>query len=632
MTSEHSLLTDAVIYLGAAVVFVPIASRLKLGSVLGYLAAGCVIGPSCLGLITDVDVILHFAEFGVVLMLFLIGLELDTARLWSMRKSVFGGGALQMGVCGGILAGGGLLAGLPWQGALIGGLAVALSSTAIAVQTMKERGELGAPMGKVAFGILLFQDVAAIPLVAAVPLLSQGGSSSSGVPWVAIAKVAAAIVGVVFLGRFATKPLLRVIAKTNLREVFTAFTLLLVIGIAHVMQLAGISMALGAFLAGVLLASSEYRHALETDVEPFKGLLMGLFFIAVGMSIDFGLLAHRPLLLSALVVGFVASKTAALVLLGRPLGVPREARPVFGALLSQGGEFAFVVFGVARDAHVLPGDWDKLLTLAVALSMALTPLMVIGADFVQRRRFPPKRREQDTIEAEDAPVIIAGFGRFGQIVGRLLFASGLKATVLDFDPDQIELLRRFGFRIFYGDATRLDLLQAAGGDRAKVIVNAIDDVESNLRLVDVVRENFPHVTIVARARNVEPPLRPPAPRGDAHRARDLRRVARRGPPRPRDPRRAPVRGARARLPLPAAQHQPARRPRRPRHRRRARGEGARGARPARAPVPVGRRGDPAPRRRRLAKRRALATRLAARTAFSRALGTWCACRVPRPRR
>jgi glutathione-regulated potassium-efflux system ancillary protein KefC len=495
------MLTDAIIYLGATVLFVPIASRFKLGSVLGYLAAGCAIGPSGLGLVRDVDEILHFAEFGVVLMLFLIGLELDPGRLWAMRRSVFGGGAMQMGVCGVVLALGAFAAHLPWRGALIAGLAVALSSTAIAVQTMKERGLLGSPMGKTAFGVLLFQDVAAIPLVAIVPLLS-GEGTSAGFRWVGLAKVAGAIAAVVVVGRFATQPLLRIVAKTNLREVFTAFALFLVIGIAHVMQLAGISMALGAFLAGVLLASSEYRHALETDIEPFKGLLMGLFFIAVGMSIDFGLLSRQPAFLAVFVTGFVALKTVALVLVGRPLGVPREQRAMFAALLSQGGEFAFVVFGVARAAQVLPGDWDKVLTLAVALSMAMTPVLVIGADALQGRLFRPRAREADAIDADDAPVIIAGFGRFGQIVGRLLFASRLKATVLEFDPDQIEILRRFGFRVFYGDATRLDLLHAAGAERARVIVNAIDDVDANLRLVDLVRQNFPHLVIVARARNV----------------------------------------------------------------------------------------------------------------------------------
>jgi glutathione-regulated potassium-efflux system ancillary protein KefC len=416
-----------------------------------------------------------------------------------MRKSVFGLGSAQMLVSGGILATGGIALHLPWRAALIGGLAVALSSTAIALATMKERGLAASPMGKVAFGILLFQDIAAIPLVGIVPLLSDGPRSGS--PAMGLAKVVGAIVGVVVLGRFATKPLLRAVAKTGLREVFTAFALLLVIGIAQLMQLAGVSMALGAFLAGVLLASSEYRHALETDIEPFKGLLMGLFFIAVGMSIDFGLLSQKPGFLVALVLGFVALKTVSLLLLARFAALP-SGRFLFAALLSQGGEFAFVVFGVARDARVLPGNWDKVLTLAVALSMALTPLLVIAADRLEKRVSRKSERAPDEIEASDAPVIIAGFGRFGQIVGRLLFASGLKATVLDFDPDQIELLRRFGFRVFYGDATRLDLLHAAGAEHVKVIVNAIDDVAASIRLVDVVRQHFPHIVIVARVRNV----------------------------------------------------------------------------------------------------------------------------------
>ena len=502
---ERTVLVDAIVYLTAAVICVPIASRLRLGSVLGYLIAGCVIGPFGLGLVRDVETILHFAELGVVLMLFLIGLELDPSRLWQMRRSVFGGGAAQLGACGAVLVAGGLASGLPWKGALIAGLAVALSSTAIAVQTMKERGLLASPMGKAAFAILLFQDIAAIPLVGIVPLLSEEASAPTGSRWLGFAKVASAIIGVIVIGRFATRPALRLIAKTHLREVSTAFALLLVIGIAQIMERVHVSMGLGAFLAGVLLASSEYRHALETDIEPFKGLLMGLFFIAVGMSIDFGLLASQPLLLLGLVLGFTLLKAGALYLVARRLGVARGPAPqglMFAALLSQGGEFAFVVFGVARAARLLPGEWDKRLTLMVALSMALTPILVVLADLVQRRRGAAEAREPDAIEGEDAPVIIAGFGRFGQIVGRMLFASGLRATVLDIDPDAIELLRRFGFRIFYGDATRLDLLESAGAAHAKVLVNAIDDVEANLKLVDLARRHFPQLKIVARARNV----------------------------------------------------------------------------------------------------------------------------------
>jgi len=497
---ERSLLLDALIYLGAAVVFVPLASRLRLGSVVGYLVAGCLIGPFGIALVEDVDSILHFAELGVVLMLFLIGLELDPTRLWAMRHRVFGGGAAQMLGCGMVLTAGGLLAGLPWPAAVIAGFALALSSTAIVVQTMKEGGLLGSPLGQTTFGILLFQDIAAIPLIAIVPFLGNEPAAAGEAPWWGITKVAAAVVGVIVLGRFATRPALRFVAKTELREVLTAFALLLVIGIAQLMALAGVSMALGAFLAGVLLASSEYRHVLEADIEPFKGLLMGLFFIAVGMSIDFALLAAQPLLLLTLLSGFLLLKILALALMGRRIGIPPGETLRFTALLSQGGEFAFVVFGVAGAAHVLPGTWGKQLTLVVALSMAMTPILVRIAELVQRRQRP--QRQADAIEAAGATIILAGFGRFGQIVGRMLFASGLKATVLDYDPDNIEVLRRFDFRVFYGDATRLDLLEAAGAQHATIIVNAIDDVGSSVKLVDIVREHFPHLHIVARARNV----------------------------------------------------------------------------------------------------------------------------------
>ncbi len=492
--SEHALLRDAMIYLAAAIVFVPIASRLRLGSVLGYLAAGCVIGPFGFRLVSDVQAILHFAEFGVVLMLFLIGLELDARRLWQMRRSVFGGGALQMGASGVVLIACAVALGLPWRAAIVAGLAVALSSTAIAIQTMKERSILGTPLGKSAFSILLFQDIAAIPLIAAVPLLA--GNSNGGM--LGVLKAVGAIATVFVVGRYVTPPLMRRIASTGLREVFTGFALLLVIAIGELMTLAGLSMALGAFLAGVLLASSEYRHALETDIEPFKGLLMGLFFIAVGMSIDFDLLRDNTVLVALLVIGILVIKALVLAAIAPRLEVSRKQRWLFGALLSQGGEFAFVVFGVAGQAHLVPEPWGPLLTLVVALSMALTPVLVILSD----RVLVEDDRSPDVIDVESSPVIIAGFGRFGQIVGRLLMASGVRATLLDHDPDQIELMKRFGFRVFFGDATRLDLLRSAGIAEAKLLVIALDDVAASLRLVDVVREHFPKLEMVVRARNV----------------------------------------------------------------------------------------------------------------------------------
>jgi glutathione-regulated potassium-efflux system ancillary protein KefC len=499
--SDHVFLQNAAIYLLAAVVFVPAASRLGLGSVIGYLIAGCVIGPFGLGLVRDVEAIFSFAEFGVVLMLFVIGLELDPERLWGIRTPVFLGGSAQMLLCGAGLSGAALLAGLPAPTACLAGFTLALSSTAIAVQTMADHGVLTTRMGRAAFGTLLFQDLAAIPLIAVVPLLSTGPAATGGALWLGLAKVSGAAVLVVGLGRFAVRPALRAIARTHLRDVFAAFALLVVISTALLMDRAGVSMALGAFLAGVLLASSEYRHALETDIEPFRGLLMGLFFMAVGMSIDFALLAsHAPLVL-ALLVGVVTLKTGLLLLLSRALGVPAHQRLLFASVLSQGSEFAFVVFGVAGAAQVLPGEWNKILTLVVALSLLLTPLLVVAADRLQTW-LSTEQREPDRIEAEAEQVIIVGFGRFGQIVGRLLFASGIRATVLDVDPDQIEVLRRLGFRVFYGDGTRLDLLTAAGAGRASVLVDAIDDMAANLKLVDLAQQYFPALRIVARARDV----------------------------------------------------------------------------------------------------------------------------------
>ena len=498
------MMIDALIYLAAAVLCVPLAKRLGLGAVLGYLIAGALIGPWGLRFIEDVESTLHFAEFGVVLMLFVIGLELEPKRLMAMRKSVFGGGALQVGLCGAALAGGAMLFGLDWKAALVVGAALALSSTAIAVATMSERNFLPTPTGQAGFAILLFQDIAAIPLLAIVPLLGAQAVNNADPGWLAAAKAFGAIAAVIVIGVYLTRPLLRVIAKAELREVFTAFALLLVIGISQVMVLAGLSMGLGAFLAGVLLASSEYRHALETDIEPFKGLLLGLFFISVGMAIDFGLLLRQPGLVAILVTGFLLVKVLTLWVVARTIDINRRQRWLFAFLLSQGGEFAFVVFGASRVAGVLSREWEALLTMAVALSMATMPLLLIVHDWWMARIECAQGRAEDAdvIDEKGAPVIIAGFGRFGQIVGRLLIANGMRTVVLDHDADQIELLRKFGNKVFYGDATRLDLLKAAGAGDAKLLVNAIDDVEDSLKLTDLVREHFPQLKMIARARNV----------------------------------------------------------------------------------------------------------------------------------
>ncbi len=501
------MLTDALIDLAAAVICVPLAQRFKLGAVLGYLIAGAIIGPWGLKFVSDVEAIMHFSEFGVVLMLFVIGLELEPKRLMEMRKSVFGGGALQIGLSGAALALGALALGLEWKAALVVGLALALSSTAIAIATMNERNFLPTPTGQSSFAILLFQDIAAIPLLAIIPLLGVAATAAAGTPepgWMAAAKAFGAIGAVVVIGLYLTPLLLRVIAGTHLREVFTAFALLLVIGIAQIMSLVGLSMGLGAFLAGVLLASSEYRHALETDIEPFKGLLLGLFFISVGMAIDFGLLVNQPGMVAILLVGFLSLKLATLWLAARIIGVTVRQRWLFAVLLSQGGEFAFVVFGAALSVGVLTKEWAALLTMTVALSMATTPLLLLLLDWWSARQecLAGKNDQADEIDEKEARVIIAGYGRFGQIIGRLLSANGIKAVVLDHDPDQIELLRKFGFKVFYGDAARLDLLHAAGAAEATLIVNAIDDVEDNLMLADIVRENFPKLKMIARARNL----------------------------------------------------------------------------------------------------------------------------------
>jgi glutathione-regulated potassium-efflux system ancillary protein KefC len=501
---EHNLLTNALVYLGAAVLAVPLAKRLGLGAVLGYLLAGMAIGPWGLGLIREVETILHFSEFGVVLLLFLIGLELEPARLWSMRRPIFGWGTAQVLGVAGVLFGAALLAGVAWQVALVAALGLSLSSTAIALATLGERNLMGTPAGQAGFAILLFQDIAAIPMIALIPLLgvaADAGAGNGG--WLGAARLAGVILGVIVIGRYLVRPALRIIAKSEMREIFTAFALLLVIAISLLMQWVGMSMALGAFMAGVLLADSEYRHALETDLEPFKGLLLGLFFIAVGMSVDFGVFLSKPLLILGLVVGFLALKLAVLFGLSHRFGIARGQRWLFAFLLSQGGEFAFVVFGAAGAARVFSPEVGSILVAVVALSMVSTPLLLLLHDKVLEPRYHGQNlREPDAIDGNEGHVIIAGFGRFGQIVGRLLNANRIKLTVLDHDPDQIELLRRFGFKVFYGDATRVDLLHAAGAAKARALVLAIDDTEDSLALADAVREHFPDLPILARARNV----------------------------------------------------------------------------------------------------------------------------------
>jgi glutathione-regulated potassium-efflux system ancillary protein KefC len=493
------LLLTPIVFLLTAVLLVPLAQRLGLGSVVGYLAGGCIIGPWGLALVTRVELISHVAEIGVVLMLFLIGLELQPGKLLSMRRLVLGGGTLQMAGCGLPLAAGAYLAGMPATAALVAGITLALSSTAIAMQNMQERHLDHTAAGNAAFAILLFQDMAAIPLLVITPLLGPGGAGGSHFNGLLAALAMAAVLAI---GRYAMPPALRLIARTGLREIFTAFALLLVLGIAWLMTRASLSMGLGAFLAGVLLAGSEYRRALEADLEPFKGLLLGLFFTSVGMSANLGLFRDEAMLVLALTVGFMVLKMVALALLARPMPLPAVQRWPFAGLLAQGSEFAFVVLAVGQQAEVIPARWAEMLVLVVAVSMALTPIAAMAGERISQliyRQAPPP---PDTIEPEGARVIIAGFGRVGQIAGRLLMASGVKVTLLDNDPDLVETLRRNGFRVFYGDATRLDLLEAAEAHKARVLINAIDDMEASLKLTDLVKEQFPQIKLVARARNV----------------------------------------------------------------------------------------------------------------------------------
>ncbi|HGM8359641.1 monovalent cation:proton antiporter-2 (CPA2) family protein [Pseudomonas aeruginosa] len=493
---------EALLFLMAALVAVPIAVRIGLGSVLGYLFAGVVIGPVGLSLVSDPKAILHLSELGVVLMLFVIGLELEPRRLWSMRGAVFGGGALQMAVCAALMLSASLVLGWRWQSALIASLSLALSSTAVVVAILQERHLMALPLGRSAFSILLFQDIAAIPLLALVAALgttestviegAQGSAEKAG-----LLMQVAAIVGVVLAGRYLAYPAMRLVARMQVRELFTAFALLLVLGVAALMEFVGLSMGLGAFIAGVLLAGSEYRHALENDILPFKGLLLGLFFIAVGMSMQLGLVVTAPLQVATGLILVVALKSIGLWLLAPRLNLAGESRTLLAVLLSQVGEFAFVVIAAAKSFGTLPSADADLLMLIAALSMVTTPLLLIAYDRWLRR--PTEQRPVDQIEQVGSSAIVAGFGRYGQTVARVLLGAGIKPTVIDHDADTVDSARRFGFKVYFGDATQPDLLHAAGIELAKVVIVAIDDVQQTNRLVHEVRTLHPHVRIVVRA-------------------------------------------------------------------------------------------------------------------------------------
>jgi monovalent cation:proton antiporter-2 (CPA2) family protein len=500
------MLVKSAIFLAAAVVAVPVFKRLGLGSVLGYLAAGALIGPYGFGFVQEVEGTLHFAELGVVLLLFVIGLELQPSLLWKMRGQVFGLGGAQVLVSTLLFTLAGMALGLSYQAALVAGFGLSLSSTAFVIQLLGEKNEMTTPHGRTSFSILLFQDLAAIPVLALVPLLGTGHEAADSGPsaLVQIGMIAGVIVGLVIAGRFLLRPLFRFVASTRSHELSAAWALLVVIGTALVMAQVNLSMELGAFLAGVLLADSEYRHEVEADIEPFKGLLLGLFFMAVGMSANLHLLLQRPVAVIGVALGVVAIKLAVLYGIGMVARMGRASAVSLGVALSQGGEFAFVIYRDGLKAGVLSGELFDILVVAVTLSMAVTPLAFLARDRIlahlSRRQGV---REFDHIDAPETEVIIAGFGRFAQIIGRILRAKRIRFTALEASAAHIDFMRRFGTDIYYGDASRVDLLRAAKADKAKVFVLAIDDMEASIRTAETVRHHFPHLKIIGRARNRE---------------------------------------------------------------------------------------------------------------------------------
>jgi monovalent cation:proton antiporter-2 (CPA2) family protein len=513
------VLTQAAIFLAAAVIAVPLSRKLGLGAVLGYLAAGMLIGPWGLTLIDDVEAILHLSEFGVILMLFIIGLELQPSRLWVLRRLVFGLGGAQVLLTGTVLALVVLAHGWPWQAALVAGLGLAMSSTAFVLQTLAEKKQLTTRHGRESFAILLFQDLAVIPLLAALPFLAAsmgGGKVSHGNGWLDAAKAIAVIAALVVSSRFLLRPLLRIVSTFGGREIFTAAALFLMVGVTLMMEIAGLTASLGAFLAGVLLADSEYRHELEADIEPFKGLLMGLFFIAVGMSANLGLLGTQPLVIVGIVGGMMSIKFALLYGIGRFVqsGKPSGASSArkLGLTLAQGGEFAFVLFGAAAGLRIFAQPSADLLIVAVTLSMLLAPLLFWLEDklFAPRLDHAPERAF-DAIDHQAGHVVVAGYGRVGQIVSRVLALKNIPFIALEKDAEQVDSVRKFGGKLYFGDATRLELLHSANLAAARLFVLAIDDPEDSVKCAQLVRLHFPQVSVIARARN----------RNHAHRLADL---------------------------------------------------------------------------------------------------------------
>ncbi|WP_142684351.1 monovalent cation:proton antiporter-2 (CPA2) family protein [Chitinophaga polysaccharea] len=514
---QHSLLFQSMVYLAAAIVFVPLAKKMGLGAVLGYLIAGIIIGPSLLGFIgREGEDIMHFAEFGVVMMLFLIGIELEPALLWRLRSSILGLGGLQVTLSAAAIAGIAYLLGQPVNTSLALGMILSLSSTAIVLQTLNEKGWMGTSAGQSAFSVLLFQDIAVIPMLAIFPLLAgnAAGDVASHTPslrdnlpgWAQTLVVLGAVAIIIIAGRYLVRPLMRIIARTRVRELFTATALLMVVGIAVLMNLVGLSSALGAFLGGVVLANSEYRHELESDIEPFKGLLLGLFFIAVGASIDFKLILEQPWLIIGLVAAIMALKAIVLLVLGKIFRLSTDQNLLFAFALADIGEFAFVLLSFTSQTRLMSEEMTAMITAVVAISMALTPLIMLLYEKVIQPHYTRSEvkaeREADEIK-EKNPVIIAGFGRFGSMTGRFLRANGINTTILDLDSDRVDALHNLGIKVYYGDASRYDLLAAAGAADAKMLIIATDHPEQTLEIVKMAQRYFPHLQLLVRAENNE---------------------------------------------------------------------------------------------------------------------------------
>jgi monovalent cation:proton antiporter-2 (CPA2) family protein len=496
-----SLLAQIAIFLAAAVIAIPIFRYFKLGSVLGYLAAGIIIGPACLGLISKIDATQHIAEFGIVLLMFVIGLELQPSRLWVMRKSIFGLGSAQvLFTSAGIGSAAYFGFDQSWQSALIIGFGLSMSSTALVLQLLAERSQLNSQYGRSAFSLLLFQDIAVLPALALLPLLGVAAAKTAGPGGWLVFKLVAVLATVIVGGRYVLRPMLRIVAATRVAEAFTAAGLLIIIGTALLVSQVGLSLPLGAFLAGVLLADSEFRHELEADIEPFKGLLLGLFFITVGMSANLELVREKPLTIIGLTLSFMLLKVAVLRAIGRLSGLSTTAGRGLALSLPAGGEFAFVLFGLAATLGVVDTEIAELLVLAVTASMILSPLLLVLYDALCKKS-DIDDRPFDTPQELYPKVIIAGFGRFGQIVGRILRAKQIAFTALEASQTQVDFLRRFGNQVYYGDASRLELLRAAHADNAEIFVLAIDDVEASVKTAELIRKHFPHLKIFARARN-----------------------------------------------------------------------------------------------------------------------------------